>query len=149
MRKTFLRFVAGLAVALVLGCGVNALAGHVRVHPARVHHVRVHPARIRYSVKGTPAAADLLRQAYAILASADHDYKSHRLAAMHSIEAAGRELGFDVHGDGKAHEAQPLSDKQLSTAQGLLEQARAGLAGKPLQHINHAIKQLSTALKIK
>jgi hypothetical protein len=39
------------------------------------------------------APAELLRHAYGELASADHDYKGHRLAAMKKLDAAGKLLG--------------------------------------------------------
>jgi hypothetical protein len=55
----------------------------------------------------------------------------------------------DLGGDGKGHEKQGVSDTQLSTAQGLLEQARSGLTGRPLKQVNKAIEQISTALSIK
>jgi hypothetical protein len=93
--------------------------------------------------------AGLLSQAYATLAQADHDYKGHRVAAMKQIEAAGKALGVNIRGDGKGHEPQGVSDAQLRAAQGLLEQARAGLTGKPLKHINRALDQISIALTIK
>jgi len=91
----------------------------------------------------------LLIQAYATLEMADHDYKGHRVAAMKQIEAAGKLVSVNIHGDGKVHEKQGVSDEQLRAAQGLLEQARAGLGGKALAHVNRAINQLSIALKIK
>jgi hypothetical protein len=93
--------------------------------------------------------AGLLVQAYATLGRADHDYKGHRIAAMKQIEAAAKLLGVDVHGDGKGHEHQGVSDAQLRTAQGLLQQAQPGLSGKPLRHVNKALQQLSIALSIK
>ena len=92
---------------------------------------------------------DLLTQAYLTLSVADHDYKGHRVAAMKQIEAAGTVLGVNVHGDGKGHEQQGTSDAQLRIAQGLLQQASAGLSGKALKHVNKAIAQISTALAIK
>ena len=92
---------------------------------------------------------DLLSQAYATLSVADHDYKGHRIEAMKQIEAAGKLLGVNVRGDGKGHEKQGTSDEQLRIAQSLLQQASSGLNGKVLQHVNHAIKQISTALTIK
>ena len=98
---------------------------------------------------GPSPAAGLLVQAYASLEQADHDYKGHRVAAMRQIEAAAKLVGVNVHGDGKGHETQGVSDAQLRTAQGLLQQARAGLAGKPLKHVNRALQQLSIALSIK
>jgi hypothetical protein len=54
-----------------------------------------------------------------------------------------------VCGDGKGHEKQGVSDAQLRTAQGLLQQARSGLSGKSLKHVNQALQQLSIALSIK
>ncbi len=92
---------------------------------------------------------NLLRQAYATLAMADHDYKGHRVEAMKQIEAAGRLLGVNLHGDGKSHEKQGVSDQQLRVAQGLLQQARPGLTGKPLHHVDRAIKQITVALSIR
>jgi hypothetical protein len=94
-------------------------------------------------------AGNLLVQAYTTLERADHDYKGHRIAAMKQIEAAGKALGVKVRGDGKGHEPQGESDARLRAAQGLLQQALPGLSGKPLQHVNAAIKQISTALAIK
>ncbi len=94
-------------------------------------------------------AAVLLVQAYHTLEQADHDYKGHRIDAMKQIEAAGKLLGVKTKGDGKAHEAQGVSDDQLRVAQGLLQQALPGLSGKPLQHVNNALKQISIALGIK
>lgn len=95
------------------------------------------------------SSGDLLRQAYTTLEAADHDYKGHRVAAMKQIEAAAGILGISLKGDGKGHEKQAVSDSQLKTAQGLLEQARAGLSGKALKHVDNALKQLSIALSIK
>jgi len=100
-------------------------------------------------IAGPSPSGGYLLQAYATLEMADHDYKGHRAAAMKQIEAAGKVLGVSVRGDGKGHEKQGVSDEQLRTAQGLLEQAKAGLSGKALIHVNKAIGQLSIALKIK
>ena len=94
-------------------------------------------------------SAGLLVQAYTTLEQADHDYKGHRKAAMKQIEAAAKLLGVKVRGDGKGHEKQGVSDAQLRTAQGLLQQAQSGLRGKPLGHVNKALQQLSIALNIK
>ena len=98
---------------------------------------------------GPAASGDLLVQAYTTLERADHDYKGHRVAAMKQIEAAGKLLGVTVGGGGKGHEKQGVSDEQLRTAQGLLEQARSGLSGKPLKHVNKALQQLAVDLTIK
>ena len=107
---------------------------------------------VAFSMKlsAQPAAAgSLLQQAYTALEQADHDYKGHRIAAMKQVEAAGKRLGLNLRGDGKGHEKQGVSDQQLRTAQTLLQQASAGLTGKPLKHVNHALKELNIALKIK
>ena len=100
-----------------------------------------------HALAQTPGA--LLTQAYAALASADHDYKGHRVEAMKQVEAAAKLLGVNVRGDGHGHEKQGVSDEQLRTASGLLEQARPALKGKALHHVNRALKDISTALKIK
>ena len=94
-------------------------------------------------------AGSLLRQAYAALEIADHDYKGHRAEAMKQIHEAGKILGITIKGEGKGHEQQVVSDNQLRQAQHLLEAARPELSGKALNHIDAAIKQISTALSIK
>jgi DnaJ-domain-containing protein 1 len=93
-----------------------------------------------------------LRQAYALLESADHDYQGHRARAMHSIEAACKILGSEVRGDGKADEQQGESDSQLKQAKSLLESVQGAGAGKnerALHHIKHAIEELDVALSVK
>jgi len=96
----------------------------------------------------SPPAA-LLTQAYSALAQADHDYKGHRVNAMKQVQAAGKILGVNVRGDGKGHERQGVSDAQLRTAQGLLQQARASLSGKALKHVDKALQEISLSLSIK
>jgi hypothetical protein len=44
---------------------------------------------------------------------------------------------------------QGVSDAQLRTTQGSLQQAQAGLSGKPLQHVNKALQELTIDLSIK
>ena len=94
-------------------------------------------------------AATPLQEAYALLKVADHDYKGHRVKAMKQIEAALGELGGKISSQGRNHEPQGTSDAQLRAAQGLLEQARAGLSGKALKHVQAAISQISIALSIR
>lgn len=103
----------------------------------------------QHLLAGPSPAAGLLVQAYTTLEQADHDYKGHRVAAMKQIEAAAKLLGVSVRGEGRGHEKQGVSDAQLRTAQGLLQQAQSGLSGKPLRHVNKALQQLSIALSIK
>ncbi len=102
---------------------------------------------------GASSEVAYLQQVYSTLAVADHDYKGHRVKAMKAIEAACKLLGGDIHGDGKGHEKQALSDAQLREALGMLQQARGIVASrgqkKVLAHIDTAIKELSIALTIR
>lgn len=95
------------------------------------------------------APTGLLEQAYSELASADHDYKGHRAAAMKKLEEAGKVLGVTFHGNTKEHEKQGLSDDHLKAAQALLQQAASGLSGKALKHVHAAEKDISVALSVK
>jgi len=96
-----------------------------------------------------PPPGELLREAYVRLEKADHDYKGHRKHAMEQIEGAAKLLGVKVRGDGRGHEKQGVSDEHLREAEKLLQQARGGLSGKALKHVNKALEHLSIALKIK
>jgi len=101
-------------------------------------------------VTTAPNATDLLTQAYAALAAADHDYDGHRVAAMKSVEAAAKELGVSIKGNGPGHERQRTSDEQVRAAQGLLQQAStAGLPPKVQKHIEKAIEHINAALGVK
>jgi hypothetical protein len=97
--------------------------------------------------------AGLLRDAYRILATGDHDYKGHRAKAMHSVEAAGKLLGVDVAGDLKDRTPQALSDARLQEAQGLitrvLESAEVRGQKRVVKHLNEAVKQINVALQIR
>ena len=103
------------------------------------------------SSTATSPQGELLHQAYGILEKADHDYKGHRRAAMEQIEAAAKQLGFSLHGDGKVKEKQAISDDQLRQALAMVEKAQTGLAGnkKVEKHLAAAIKDLKAALAIK
>jgi hypothetical protein len=96
------------------------------------------------------AEADMLRQAYRILATGDHDYKGHRAKAMHAVEAAGKLLDMDLAGDLKDRTPQPLSDDKLREAQTLISQVLGAAEVKDQKrikrHLNEAVNQISTAL---
>jgi hypothetical protein len=100
-------------------------------------------------VQAQANSSALLNDAYATLAQAKHDYKGHRVRAMKQIEAALGEIGGKISSKGRKHEPQGTSDAQLRAAQGLLQQASAGLSGKALKHVQAAIKQISMALSIR
>ena len=99
------------------------------------------------------AEAGLLRQAYTILATGDHDYKGHRVKAMHAVEAAGKLLGLDLAGDLRDHQPQFLSDDKLREAAGLIANVLAAAEVKNqkriTRHLNEAVKQINIALAIK
>jgi hypothetical protein len=109
-------------------------------------------ALLLWTVSGLSAEpagpARLLRQAYATLSVADHDYNGHRYNAMKQIESAAKLLKFDLRGDGRGHERQGVSDEQLRGARSLLEQAQVEVTGRPRKHIERAIKEINIALKI-
>ena len=99
------------------------------------------------------AEAGMLRRAYVILATGDHDYKGHRVKAMHQIEAAADLLGMNIRADAKDRQPQVLSDAKLREAQGLLQNVLGAAEVKSQKHISkhivQAINQLSVALSIR
>jgi hypothetical protein len=109
-------------------------------------------APVALAANNGPTEMQLLRASYVTLAVADHDYKGHRVHAMHDIEAACDILGTDIRGDGKGKEKQNVSDDQLRAAQRMLQDAYqlASIANQSqvVPHIDTAIKQLSMALNV-
>jgi hypothetical protein len=99
------------------------------------------------------AEAGMLRRAYIILATGDHDYKCHRAKAMRQIEAAGDLLGMNIRGDAKDKQPQVLSDAKLREVQGLLQNVLGSTEVKSekriSKHIVEAINQLGVALSIR
>ncbi len=97
--------------------------------------------------------ADMMHQAYRILASGDHDYKGHRLAAMKQVKKAADLLGLDLSGDDKDREKQVLSDDKLREARDLLTHVldNSDVKGQKgiSDHVNAAIKQINIALSIR
>jgi hypothetical protein len=102
---------------------------------------------------GDSAEAGMMHRAYRILATGDHDYKGHRIKAMHAVEAAAKLLGLDLSGDAKDHEKQVLSDDKLREADGLLQKVLGATEVKNQEritkHINEAIDEIRVALSIK
>jgi len=99
------------------------------------------------------AEAGMLQNAYLILATGDHDYKGHRMKAMHQIEAAAKLLGMNLSGDAKDKQPQSLSDAKLREAQGLLQNVLGAAEVKNekrvTKHITEAINQINIALSIR
>jgi len=99
------------------------------------------------------AEAGMLRNAYLILSTGDHDYKGHRVKAMHAVEAAAKLLGMNISGDAKDKQPQPLSDAKLREAQGLITQVLGSAEVKNqkrvTKHLNEAVSQINIALSIR
>jgi hypothetical protein len=138
-----------LAVCGGILAGVPALHAAVEVlspAPATRHHIE----RMKFS---DSAEANMMINAYDILATGDHDYKGHRVKAMHQIEAAAKLLDVKLSGDDKVKQKQILSDEKLLEARNLLNKVldNAEVKGQPKvsKHISDAIAQLSVALSIK
>jgi glycine betaine/choline ABC-type transport system substrate-binding protein len=97
--------------------------------------------------------AKMLAHAYAILARGDHDYKGHRVEAMHHLEKAGAILGVDLDGDLKDHEKQALSDDKMRQAQRLVNHLiKAAIIRdqpKVIDQLNDANNQIDLALATK
>jgi hypothetical protein len=92
---------------------------------------------------------ELLRQAYITLSVANQDYQGHRYAAMKEIEAAARSMKFDLRGDGTGGERQRVSDEQVRSARGMLDQARGELRGRARKHVDKAMRELDVALRVR
>lgn len=140
MRRAMIRWGLGaLAFVAVAGWNYSASASPVVTQPLAVGE--------------KTTQVQQLQQAYHILEVADHDYKGHRKKAMGHIERACKELGVKPHGDGKGREPQGTSDAQLREAQSMLQQARATASANNLKqvvkHIDNALEEINTALKIK
>jgi hypothetical protein len=104
-----------------------------------------------------------LHQTRVLLHQADHDYQGHRVKAMHEIGQAMNALHphhkhkLGVRKGGGGNENQAVSDMQLAQAgkqlQVVLNQLNNGAANantaKAAMHVQNAMAQLNTALKIR
>lgn len=132
------------------------------------------PARVQTKAQNHAVKVDeltALHQAKHLLVQANHDYKGHRAKAVHEITKAIHEIEHHHKGkgktgtvaahkspatagvkQGKVHEPQVTSDQQLQSAIALLQRAAGDLGNgkhpKALTHVNSAIQELQTALKI-
>ena len=133
----------------VLVCGINLRAATPQTLNDSVTSQNQFPVA---QVVGF-SEAQALTGAYLILATGDHDYKGHRVRAMHQIESAGKLLGMDLVGGAKDRQQQVLSDDKLREARGLLETVlgAAEVRDQPRisKHITEAINQIDIALSIR
>jgi len=99
------------------------------------------------------AEAENLRRAYRTLATGDHDYRGHRVKAMHAVEAAAKLLGMELAGDLKDRTPQRMSDEKLREARGqitqVLEAAEVKGQKRVVKHLNTAIEHINIALSIR
>jgi hypothetical protein len=153
MNTKHLKTAAKAAVLVtVLACGVNLRAAT----PATTQTLSGSVAaqnQFQTVVFSDTAEAGMLQSAYLILATGDHDYKGHRVRAMHQIEAAAKLLGMNLSGDAKDKQPQALSDAKLREAQGLLQSVLGASEVKNqkrvTKHITEAINQINIALSIR
>jgi len=154
------RFIPHAVVIVLAFASLAANRQHrnaVRANRPYIPAVAPYAANVGYRGTATTGDVQTLTQAYSTLASADHDYQGHRVKAMHAIRKAARLMGTKIAGDGKGQgkgqEQQTLSDSQLRSVQGMLQQVRGSVSGRNqqlvVQHINEAIQHLSVALSIK
>ena len=136
----------------ILSCAVSLRAATLTTAQALNGSI-ASPDQFQTVAFSDTAEAKMLRQAYIILATGDHDYRGHRVRAMHQIEAAGDLLGLNLRGDAKDKQPQVLSDAKLREAQGLLQNVLNSAEVKSEKHISkhivEAINQLSAALSIR
>ncbi|MGB7768818.1 MAG: hypothetical protein WBN22_08195 [Verrucomicrobiia bacterium] len=137
------------ALVTVLACGVNLRAATPSTPQTSGGSV-TSQNQFQTVAFSNSAEAGMLHRAYRILATGDHDYKGHRVKAMHQVEAAAKLLGLDLAGDAKGGKPQILSDDKLREARGLLGKVleSAEVKGQPRisKHITEAINQINDAL---
>jgi hypothetical protein len=153
MNTKHLKTAAKSAVLVtILACGVNLRAATASA-PQPLSDGVTGQNPFQTVAMGNFSEARTLTSAYLILATGDHDYKGHRVKAMHQIEAAGKLLGMNLRGDARDRQPQVLSDDKLREARGLLETVlgAAEVKSQPRisKHIAEAISQINVALSIR
>ena len=88
-------FSVSAVMAAVLSCGANLRAVTSPAAQILSGDAAV-PSQFQPVAFSDSAEAGMLHRAYRILATGDHDYKGHRVKAMHAVEAAARLLGLDL-----------------------------------------------------
>ena len=145
--------IGGLAAALAGGAPARATTLPTPPAAPLAHPAGGNPAGWRHVSFRDGAEAQLLRNAYRTLATGDHDYRGHRVKAMHAVEAAAKLLGMDLAGDLRDRTPQPISDEKLREAQNQISQVlgAAEVKGQKhiVKHLNAAIQQINLALSIR
>jgi hypothetical protein len=153
MNTKHLKTAAKAAVLVtILTCGVSLRAATPATTQMLNGSIAV-PNQFQTVAFSDSAEAGMLQSAYLILATGDHDYKGHRVRAMHQIEAAAKLLGMNLSGDAKDKQPQSLSDAKLREAQGLLQNVLGASEVKNekrvTKHVTEAINQINIALSIR
>lgn len=153
MKTKYLNSSAKSAVFVtVLACGVSLRAATPSL-PQPLSDSVSGPNPCQTVTMSNFSEARALTRAYGILATGDHDYKGHRVKAMHQIEAAAKLLGVNLGGDAKDRQKQVLSDDKLRDTRGLLEivlnSAEVKAQPRISKHISEAINQINVALSIR
>ena len=111
------------------------------------------PRMARADAPPTQIEIAALQTAYTDLKIGNHDYKGHRIKALHQVEAACKLLGVVAKGDGHDKQLQSQSDSDLKGAQGQLQtvhNAAAASGQTQLQkHVDKALDEIGLALAIK
>ncbi len=170
--RKLLSWLLGVPALLAgLGLPVESRAAGKPKPPAVKHG----PAKSAIEMRFEEAQA--LREAFIVLAGANHDYNGHRVHAMSAVKAAIKILDGAIEAQGSAklkaaaaagraataraekkahqdrtmHEAQRASDVQLLKAGDMLAQVRMVLARnyqkKVLSHVDNAIREVKMGLK--
>ena len=153
MKTKYLKIAAKSAVLVtVLACGVSLRAATPSL-PQTLNDSVSGPTPFQTVAMSNFSEAKALTRAYRILATGDHDYKGHRVKAMHQIEAAAKLLGVDLTGSANDKQKQVLSDDKMRDARGLLEivlnSAEVKAQPRISKHISEAIDQINVALSIR
>jgi hypothetical protein len=153
MNTKYFSTVAKLAVCSGMIIGTASLRGATAAAPQALNISTPVSSQFETVAFSDSAEAGMLHSAYLILATGDHDYKGHRVRAMHAVEAAAKLLGLDLSGDAKNHQPQVLSDDKMREAAGLLQNVlgNAEVKNQPRvsKRITEAIDQINMALGIR
>ncbi|HTY88952.1 MAG TPA: hypothetical protein VMB80_16010 [Candidatus Acidoferrum sp.] len=153
MRAKFLSASLKIGIWLAIATCNTSLSAATPAAPQAVGGSGTGQSQLQTVAFSDSTEAGMLRQAYTILATGDHDYKGHRVRAMHQVEAAASLLGVNIKGDLKDKQPQPLSDAKLREASGLLQSVLGASEVKNqkrvTKHINAAIEQINIALSIR